>query len=202
MWKQVKKWLETAEHAHFLYGVWMWLAAHGVLAVGVTAVVGLVGGVVAVGQNADAGEVVLSAVLCAASGLVVCLLVVAFFIGPDSWRRRHELIPIHDAVGLMIEGTRQSALWNFHEGFGSQRHEVWFAYVNAALKAGVVVYGKTPPAKDWVPVSFEPTTRDITLGLARVVAGKNGGPPRYEELSIERSGIRTAIRAINAEPAD
>lgn len=61
-----------------------------------------------------------------------------------------EKLPLREAVGVAVAETRGSATYGLHVGFGSGEEQIVSGYFSAMLDHKTPIYGKTPPANDWV----------------------------------------------------
>ena len=108
---------------------------------------------------------------------------------------RYGMIPLRRAVGRIYGATRSSQFAAFYSGFGSNEPQVVRGYLGELIDLGIPIYGKTPPAAEWLPVSFDPAHEDL-LNMSQIVPHHQS--PKYIELSLRHSDIKEAIKKINA----
>lgn len=112
-------------------------------------------------------------------------------------RQADEMLPLRAAVGAALEATRQSSTAGFVAG--SDEEETVNGYFATMLEHGTPIYGRTPPAKDWVLLRGVDLSRETLWQMNSIKPHHEG--VRITDLSVKRGDLEALIAAINARAA-
>jgi hypothetical protein len=112
----------------------------------------------------------------------------------QTWSDR-KLMPLREAVGVALSATRDSPTAAF--GAGADEDRQVFGYFSAMLKHGTPIYGKTPPAEDWVRLGKVDLGEETLWEMKSIKPHHQ--PVRITDLSVKRGDLKSFILAVNAE---
>lgn len=107
-----------------------------------------------------------------------------------------EMIPLREAVGRALEATRDTALAASYLGYGSDEKQLVFGYFSAMLDRNTPIYGKTPPATDWIRLGRVDLSQE-TLWEMKAIKPHHK-PIRVTALSLLASDLEHFIAAVKA----
>ena len=110
-----------------------------------------------------------------------------------------EMISLREAAGQALEQTRNSSVALGLKGYGADEHKTVYGYFCAMLEQRTPIYGKTPPANDWVRLErFEP--QEETLWEMNSIK-QHHKPVRITDLSVRADDLKRFIEQLQAEVA-
>lgn len=122
---------------------------------------------------------------------------VAAMIGKGQAPAAPEMISLREAAGKALEHTRNSSVALMHQGYGSDEDQTVYGYFCAMLEHHTPIYGKTPPANDWVRLErFRP--EEEALWEMKSVKPHHK-PVRITDLSVRADDLQRFIEKLQAE---
>jgi hypothetical protein len=138
--------------------------------------------------------------LYVAEGGVACSI--ALFVGGilpllPGLRRTAPYLSLREAAGRAYSAARASPSAAFISGYGGDEDQVVYHFFCEMLRLGTPVYGRTPPAEDWIRLSdFDPSGE--TLFEMRAIKPHHR-PIRMTDLSVKRADLPGFIRKLNGD---
>jgi hypothetical protein len=106
------------------------------------------------------------------------------------------MLPLRDAVGQALAATRDTGVAAFLSGSGER--DTVYGYFVEMVHRGVPIYGKTPPASDWVKLdSFDPNEETLSDDMTALLPHHQ--EPRLTDLNIRRGDLQQFVNSVLAD---